>query len=299
MKQNEYWYVQEGERCGPVTIEDLALLYRRRDIGGNTLVWFESEFDWQPLSRVEGLLVQLRTTPPPLPSEVPGLESRASPFSNMADSENGVRGEPRLFGEQGLAGPNKAAETPTTGGFVLNEENLARALAETTSASAWQRFAARTADGFICGAPLLVALALTSPSLFEEGSNLTLVLLWLPMAMLVESALIGLFGNSPGKALVGIRARPTNDSYLRFGSAFQRLTGVWTSGLFFGLPLVGNLLILYQGYRVLGGRPTTYDESRFFVSQGKTIWWRTLLVFLFALGANVFIAALAAALAQS
>jgi uncharacterized RDD family membrane protein YckC len=310
VNNKEFWYADGTETRGPVKFEELQTLYRRQGIGPDTLVWFDEVPDWKPLSQLEGLLVRLRPVPPPLPAKAPAPPAGAVDVSAGSMSP-GAWSEPRLpsSAPPALPGldvsaakvsvedttPTQPAVTP----FALDEDKLAKGLADTVPAGAWQRLVARAADGCILGTPVFVFFGVAWPEVFAaEGSEVLGMVLALPLVLLLEAVCVGLFGNSPGKALVGIRARRLHGAPLDFGSATARLLQVWVFGLFFGIPLLGNLTALYQGIRVAGGRSASYDEGRYFVSNRKARWWRTSIVFTFVLLFNVFMILLGVALGQ-
>jgi ABC-type multidrug transport system fused ATPase/permease subunit len=71
------WYYQnnDGQRHGPVTVEDLTKLARSWSILPSTLVWREGMKEWAPACRVKGLFTEEQKKagppqPPPLPSKV-------------------------------------------------------------------------------------------------------------------------------------------------------------------------------------------------------------------------------------
>jgi len=51
----EWWYVQDGERMGPVAFQTLRSLYQVRDVDGHTLVWCEAMQDWEVISALQEL----------------------------------------------------------------------------------------------------------------------------------------------------------------------------------------------------------------------------------------------------
>ena len=65
----QYFYVQEGKQAGPVTFEQLKMLFANRTINKEGLVWKQGMDNWKPLKEVEELKSFLGgNTPPPIPT---------------------------------------------------------------------------------------------------------------------------------------------------------------------------------------------------------------------------------------
>lgn len=65
--QEEWWYVSDDMRKGPVSIETLRQLLLERKVSEGTLVWKEGLEKWAPLSEIPDLHQFVRTVPPELP----------------------------------------------------------------------------------------------------------------------------------------------------------------------------------------------------------------------------------------
>ena len=65
----QYFYVQEGKQVGPVTFEQLKMLFANRTINKEGLVWKQGMDNWKPLKEVEELKSFLGgNIPPPIPT---------------------------------------------------------------------------------------------------------------------------------------------------------------------------------------------------------------------------------------
>lgn len=62
---SSYFYSENDEQLGPVTIEDL----KTKNINRNTLVWKEGMENWQKASEVKELASLFASVPPPLPKK--------------------------------------------------------------------------------------------------------------------------------------------------------------------------------------------------------------------------------------
>ena len=61
----EWFFTENGQRKGPVTVADLLELLRTEKVNGDTPVWTRGLSGWQPL-RTTDLGVHLQDTPPPV-----------------------------------------------------------------------------------------------------------------------------------------------------------------------------------------------------------------------------------------
>lgn len=64
----QYFYASNGQQAGPVTFDQLKMLFASRTVNRDTLVWKQGMSNWTALKEVEELKVFLGgNTPPPLP----------------------------------------------------------------------------------------------------------------------------------------------------------------------------------------------------------------------------------------
>ncbi len=97
----------------------------------------------------------------------------------------------------------------------------------------------------------------------------------MPLSMLLDAAIYSLFGNTPGKALLGIKVRGIDGTRLRFGVAVRRNFGVFWRGLAAGVPLVG-LFTLAHAYEVVkAGKPSSWDTATASETTGHAKGYRT------------------------
>jgi uncharacterized RDD family membrane protein YckC len=144
-------------------------------------------------------------------------------------------------------------------------------------AGPWRRFFARLVDLWIIALPtaFLVALALSSLSpvfglwIQRPGSEYAFGWLLMPLVLLTEAGIFAIFGNTLGKALLGITVttvgaqRPTAAQY------FHRQLGVYWFGLGTGFPLVSLFTMARQYGRLKSGGHARYDEGKFHVKAPK------------------------------
>jgi len=76
--RSEYYYVKDGQRCGPVSSGELKELVEAGQLAPMDLIWKRGMAQWTPAVRLKGLFPGVE--PPPLPTEpppVPGAAPRA------------------------------------------------------------------------------------------------------------------------------------------------------------------------------------------------------------------------------
>lgn len=64
---NNWWYLRDDERIGPVSVEALQALYQQALVDTATKVWQEGMQQWLPLGEVAALNTAIHTVPPPAP----------------------------------------------------------------------------------------------------------------------------------------------------------------------------------------------------------------------------------------
>lgn len=159
---------------------------------------------------------------------------------------------------------------------------------ECPKASPWRRFFARIFDLWV---ELLVVsfglgfgLSYTVPGfadwLDKPGMPALFGLICVPIALIVDAFIARLFGNTPGKALLGIYVLDAdkNDQAERLGfkTYTKRNFGLWVEGMFLSLPFLNLVAFMVQYKRVKNGEPATYDQrSRRTVRMVTNHWLKT------------------------
>jgi membrane protease subunit (stomatin/prohibitin family) len=65
----QYFYSANGQQAGPVTFEQLKMLFANRSVNKDSLIWKQGMSGWMPLQEIEELKAFLGgSTPPPLPT---------------------------------------------------------------------------------------------------------------------------------------------------------------------------------------------------------------------------------------
>ncbi len=143
-------------------------------------------------------------------------------------------------------------------------------------AGAWPRWLARSFD--VWWQTALVALVLgqllchVSPSFLQWletpfGWKL-FGLACMPGGLLLDAALLAWAGNTPGKALLGLRLVTADGRAPRLRELAARNLALWRSGLALGLPIVSLATMARQGLRLRKGLQASYDGKDFLVRAG-------------------------------
>ncbi len=129
----------------------------------------------------------------------------------------------------------------------------------------WPRVVARLTDLFwqlaLAGPPVYLALIAAgihfdNPLIFWP----VVFICSLPFALLIDSFIGGLLGNTPAKMLVGLRVRNSSGGKPELSDFIRRNYGVWTEGLSLGLLPITIFSGLRQFKQISGRRSATYDE---------------------------------------
>ena len=159
---------------------------------------------------------------------------------------------------------------------------------EKTAATPWPRFFARNFDVWleICGVCVVLGIASgLYPSSFvawmfnTPGADKLFDLLCLPVALILDAAIYHFFGNTPGKAILGLKVETFDASPLSFGQYLVRNFKIWVKGLALGFPLINLFTMIYQAKRIWKGQQASYDESANYRVQAQPIGWVRKLSF--------------------
>ena len=152
----------------------------------------------------------------------------------------------------------------------------AKSLSSKTIWIPWRRFFARFLDytfagllvgftfGLLEGMGLLrheLRISLVSPIIFGP----IVCFVWL----LLEPAILGIFGNTAGKMLLGLRI-VTNAQHPQY---FNRAFSVWIRGVGLGLPIIGWITNLLAYIRLKRTGKTSWDENYGFTVVSDSVGW--------------------------
>ncbi|MEA9390005.1 RDD family protein [Acerihabitans sp. TG2] len=119
---------------------------------------------------------------------------------------------------------------------------------------------------------------------FTPEKNPFFPLFFLPITFIFDAIIYRVFGNTPGKYLLGLYVEHVTPAPLRFLSYLNRNFYLWFSGFALGLPLVNFYRMFYQLIRLGKKKQTTYDEALAFRVRAKPIGWIRVVVFVVLFG---------------
>ncbi len=157
-------------------------------------------------------------------------------------------------------------------------------------ATRWLRFFARIFDtwweawltSFILGVILSCSSASFVEWIHKSGAAELFSILCLPVAILLDALLYRVFGNTPGKAWLGLKVETSVARSLGFFQYLNRNFSVWASGLAFGIPFVYLFTMANQAHRLGNGQLASYDELLSFRVRSKPLTWVRKITFGFA-----------------
>lgn len=150
----------------------------------------------------------------------------------------------------------------------------------------WPRLLARTFDiwweALVINYGLALLLAALSDSfarwLNQPGTSQLFALLCLPIVLAFDAIIYRVFGNTPGKALLGIRVLNRVGERLGFKDYLRRNLRIWLSGLALGIPLISLGTFYHQQNALKTSGFTSYDARD--MVRVKTIrahWLKTII----------------------
>ena len=114
---------------------------------------------------------------------------------------------------------------------------------------------------------------------------LFVLFLALPLALLLDAIIAGIFSNTPAKAIIGVKATSSRGERLDLRTHLRRNFGVWTDGLSLGIAPITIFSMLRQFKRVSGRREAIYDERLHVrVRSGRMTGVRVLIPLLLFIG---------------
>lgn len=229
---SDWFYIKKGQRQGPVSETEIKQLLERGDILPQTKVWTAGRNDWQPLEDSPEFHDAADQIPPPIPAS-----EAADPPPIPTEAAMAAQSAP----------PVQAAQPDS-----LNKP--------------WSRFFSRVFDLFwetmVVGAVLITMLGDEfTAHLHEDGTLQAFGLLCLPIALFLDAIIYRIFGNTLGRALIGLHVSLKDGSPLNFGQYISRNYAMWFMGLALGFPLLNLVTMGWQYSRIRKGEPASYDVN--------------------------------------
>ena len=133
-------------------------------------------------------------------------------------------------------------------------------------AKPWSRYWSRLLDMFIWALPLAIGFGALYPTQAlwfstHDDTGLLLSFLLMPLIMVVDALCLALLGNTPGRAIVGIRVETIRHKRLSISTALNRNGQIYLRGFGLTIPIV-SLFTLSSSYdKVKSGEQTTWDRD--------------------------------------
>lgn len=135
-------------------------------------------------------------------------------------------------------------------------------------AKPWRRLVAREIDVFLMAVVVLLIIGAAAPNILIYAEKPVACLPLLIVALMLNALVLTIFGNSPGRKILGIYARPISVKE-RPGLLWniKREARVWLFGLGIGFPLAA-LITMFLSFRSVRARGSTgYDIGIAFVEE--------------------------------
>lgn len=276
---NEWYYAEGGDSNGPYSEEAIRGLALNGTLTLESLLWRDGMTGWSVIRDLpEFADVVPRRAPPPIPIKPPAVP-QVEPVGASATFE-----------------PEPAVDRPEPGWgepiFVPAAERR-----EAHRHSPWSRYFARTLDltitSYIAGFGVGYGLVYLAPDMYRAFISQQLNvqnLILLPVAMILNGIVTGIFGTTIGKSVMGLRFTYLNGRLGILGQVGRELQ-VWIKGLAFGIPIVSLFTGVHQYRRLAQGLQASYDEGIALVKQDEMPGWRRALGMIFC--ATVFIGGIA------
>jgi len=282
-----WWYAENGQQFGPIDQNSLTQHFRAGKVTPQTLVWREGMAQWQNLASVPELRILMA---PPVPS-MPPIPQRAPTPSAIQPQPHAIpQARPTAPANTYAANYAQAYQSPQAVTAIAEPEVHGR------PASIMERYLARSLDVWIAVLiviiPYILLFVLGLGSILAEHKYVIAFILC-ALSFFVDALIFGIFGNTPGKALLGVRVLRSNGSKPGFGHYLMRNIKVWIRGLGLGIPPFNFFAPLLQANRLSKSQPVSYDRA----SQDQVITvpvapWRkavfTILYILFSLYLIIF-----------
>jgi uncharacterized RDD family membrane protein YckC len=253
----QWWYENGGQRFGPISDTELHALVLQGSVKPETYVWCQEFRDWQYVKDVSSLAALISPEPPPLPRTVSDLQN-ATAASSITFPGNTTLPESISIAQDAYPNGNQHLGATASGG-------------ETRRAATWYRYFARQIDLVFIAIPVIVltfgAVAFAAPpsvALRMLDPSIGLIIGMAILCLLVplfEAVVATIFGNTPGKALFGLKVQTLSGQPLRFSDQVSRAYKVMVFGLGLYLPLIslGTAIAQYSNLKQHG--TTGYDKG--------------------------------------
>lgn len=266
---SDAWYVAEsdGTTYGPMSRDDVVRAAGRGEFAADALAWHVDIGEWLPLARI--LLRFGRTTQEaPSAAQVAKAQRREDrskqrelPPSQRTDAAPKTTAEER---KRRVATSTKPSRPPPLGAPVDAQKAEAAAASARTLALIGKRVLARYVDVMSLGVLGAACWWSATEGRGPEASTPEFwMLVWMACALwfVAESLLIGVFGTTPGKLLLGLRVRNERGGAPGLIRATRRAFSVYSRGLAFGIVFLAPFAMMIAGVQTLNKHSAPWDDG--------------------------------------
>ena len=135
-----------------------------------------------------------------------------------------------------------------------------------------RRFLARLADYYLCGALIVLPLALAGVNLGAvSGGGLLGQIGAMVLLGLLEPVCLHFFATTPGKALMGLRITHPDGSRLSWQEGFERYLQLLWGGAGFAIPIWSLVQLYRSGSRCMEEEPQPWDDGFAYTMRGSPL----------------------------
>jgi uncharacterized RDD family membrane protein YckC len=267
---SDAWYVAEsdGTTYGPMSRDEVVRAAGRGEFAADALAWHVDLGEWLPLARI--LLRFGRTTQEaPSAAQVAKAQRREDrskqrelPPSQRTDAAPKTTAEER---KRRVATSTKPSRPPPLAAGADAQKAEAAAASARILALIGKRMLARYVDVMSLG---LFGAAAWWSATEGRGPEADLapnfwMLLWMACALwfVAESVLIGVFGTTPGKHLLGLRVCTPDGAAPGLARALRRSFSVYSRGMAFGLFVLMPFAVALAGVQTLNAKQAPWDQG--------------------------------------
>lgn len=281
IESGDGWYVadRDGNAQGPLTRSELQGLRDAGRIGDDHLVWTLREAEWVPLRRALGVRAAepAAAAPPKAPAKASSRAAAAGKPGTTPKPIAKARGAPipgtaPIPADDWRRSPGKPSPAAVAEALLAAGKSAGLAEKRERAALALRRLLARSIDLMLLGGigwGLLSAFGwraglyqLGSPQAELQDFEFFVPMLMVIAALPLEALLVGVFGHTPGRMLLGLRVVRRNGASPGIATALQRAGRVALMGQAL-LILPFSLIAMGMGFAAL-------------VQTGRTHWDRVL-----------------------
>lgn len=160
----------------------------------------------------------------------------------------------------------------------------------------WPRYWARTFDIILIGFVVYFIMGLLGwggSGSDNRSEDQALGLLVLPVVLLLDAVVLAAFGQTLGKALLGIRVESSDGERLSLATTLRRAARIWFFGMAAGIPIIAIGTMGRNYSKVRNAELTSWDEDEETrVLDFSSNLWRTLLAALICVSVTIGLVAL-------